>query len=138
MPRPPLRLPRTLYAAMCEHARGHPGVEVCGLIGGRDFAARGYYPVTNVAGDPRREFLLEPRAQIDVMRTLRERGEDLLGIFHSHPDSPPEPSATDLARAAYPDTIYVIAAPGPQDVDMQAYFYDGDDFAKIDICLTET
>ena len=31
-----------------------------------------------------------------------------LGIFHSHPAGPPGPSPTDIAQAAYPDSIYVV------------------------------
>jgi proteasome lid subunit RPN8/RPN11 len=33
-----------------------------------------------------------------------------LGIFHSHPAGPPIPSATDIAQALYPDSVYVIIA----------------------------
>jgi len=133
-----LRLPRSLKDAMLAHARSRPGVEVCGLLGGMDGAARRYYPVTNIAEAPAREFLLDPRDQIDAMRAMREKGEILLGIFHSHPASPAHPSPTDLARAAYPDTIYVIAAPGQAGMVMNAFFYDGDAFTGIDIEITET
>jgi proteasome lid subunit RPN8/RPN11 len=135
--RPPLLLPRHLYEAMIAQVRGSPGVEVCGLLGGAGFTARRYYPVENIAANPEREFLMEPKAQIDVMRDLRERGEELLGIFHSHPASPAAPSPADLARAAYPDTIYVIAAAGREETVLNAFFYDGDDFTKIDIHITE-
>ena len=31
-----------------------------------------------------------------------------LGIFHSHPAGPPIPSPTDVAEAAYPDSVYVV------------------------------
>jgi proteasome lid subunit RPN8/RPN11 len=31
-----------------------------------------------------------------------------LGIFHSHPAGPPVPSPTDIAEAAYPDSVYVV------------------------------
>jgi proteasome lid subunit RPN8/RPN11 len=31
-----------------------------------------------------------------------------LGIFHSHPAGPPVPSPTDIAEAAYPESIYVV------------------------------
>jgi [CysO sulfur-carrier protein]-S-L-cysteine hydrolase len=31
-----------------------------------------------------------------------------LGIFHSHPAGPPVPSPTDIAEAAYPDSLYVV------------------------------
>lgn len=133
-----LRLPRSIADAMLAHAGNSPGVEICGLLGGTDGTARRYYPVSNIAEAPAREFLLDPRGQIDAMRAMRDSGETLLGIFHSHPASPAHPSPTDLARAAYPDTIYVIAAPGQAGMIMNAFFYDGDAFTQIDIEITET
>jgi proteasome lid subunit RPN8/RPN11 len=41
---------------------------------------------------------------------MRERGEELFAIFHSHPQAPAEPSATDLELAAYPDALYLIVS----------------------------
>jgi len=134
--RDPLQLPRAIYEAMLQEARGAPREEVCGLLGGRGDTAGRYYPVRNIAADPRCEFLMEPGAQIDAMRAMRERGESLLAIFHSHPDSPAAPSALDLARAAYPDTIYLIAATAGKEPAMNAYYYDGKDFEQIDIHIT--
>lgn len=131
-----LQLPRAIREAMLQHTRGRPDEEVCGLLGGRDATAGRYYPVRNIATDPRRKFLMEPGAQIAAMRAMRERGESLVGIFHSHPDSPAAPSAVDLALAAYPDTIYVIAAAGGEGPDLNAYYYDGNDFVQVDIHIT--
>jgi proteasome lid subunit RPN8/RPN11 len=39
---------------------------------------------------------------------MREAGEDLLAIYHSHPASPAAPSSIDIAEAGYPDAIYLI------------------------------
>lgn len=122
--------------AMLEHARRHPQEEVCGLLGGRDDTGTRYYPVSNIAADPSREYLMDPRRQIDAMRRMREDGETLLGIFHSHPESAAEPSDTDLARAAYPDTIYLIAGPVGERMELQAYFYDGAGFTPVAIQIT--
>jgi proteasome lid subunit RPN8/RPN11 len=132
-----LLLPRAVREEMLAHVNGDPEREVCGLLGGEGRRASRYYPAVNIAPEPAREFLLEPGAQIAAMRAMRERGESLLGIFHSHPDSPAVPSARDLAMAAYPDTIYVIAAPGQDRIDLNAFYYDGYDFAQIDIQITE-
>ena len=122
--------------AMLEHARRHPREEVCGLLGGRDGTAVRYYPATNIAAHPAREYLMDPRQQIDAMRRMREGGEALLGIFHSHPDSAAEPSDTDLARAAYPDTIYLIAGPVGERMELRAYHFDGTGFAPAAIQIT--
>ena len=51
---------------------------------------------------------MDPRDQIDALREMRERGESLFAIYHSHPDSPPAPSETDLKQAGYPEALYLI------------------------------
>lgn len=121
---------------MLEQARRSPDHEVCGLLGGRHATAEHYYPVANIAGEPACEYLMDPKQQIDAMRGMRERGEDLMGIFHSHPDSPAQPSDTDLARAEYPDTIYIIAGPVGEDMTLNAFYYNGKDFIPIETEIT--
>ncbi|MEX2524981.1 MAG: M67 family metallopeptidase [Gammaproteobacteria bacterium] len=131
-----LRLSNAIATALLKQARLSPRHEVCGLLGGRNTTAEHYYPVANIAGKPALEYLMDPQQQIDAMRHMREREEDLLGIFHSHPDSPAQPSDTDLARAAYPDTIYIIAGPVGDDMTLNAFYYNGQGFAPIEMEIT--
>ncbi len=50
-----------------------------------------------------------PEELFAAQRVMRERGEELLGIYHSHPRSPkPVPSETDVRLAYYPSAIYFI------------------------------
>jgi len=93
---------------MLEHALIHPTIEVCGLIGGQDMQATTIYAVKNIADDPKHRFLMDPEEQIAAMRTMRETNESLWGIYHSHLDSPAEPSQTDKEMAAYPGVYYFI------------------------------
>jgi len=53
---------------------------------------------------------------------MRERREELLAIYHSHPGSAePTPSETDVRLAYYPQAIYfIIGLAGPQPV-MRAF-----------------
>ncbi|HEY9148296.1 MAG TPA: M67 family metallopeptidase, partial [Gammaproteobacteria bacterium] len=53
-------------------------------------------------------FAMDPQQQIDAMRHMREGGEELFAIYHSHPHAPPEPSRRDLQEAAYPEALYLI------------------------------
>ncbi|MEK7321987.1 MAG: M67 family metallopeptidase [Pseudomonadota bacterium] len=101
-------LPRALINQLLEHAQQFPQQEVCGLIGSRDGAPASCYPIANSAGEPRRLFTMDPTQQIAALRTMRERGEMLYAIYHSHPDTPPIPSRTDIDEAAYPEMIYLI------------------------------
>jgi proteasome lid subunit RPN8/RPN11 len=102
------RLPRAIVNQLLHHAQQAPDSEVCGLIGGKDGVPSRCYPVANVAATPQRLFAMDPAQQIAAMRSMRERGEELFAIYHSHPASPALPSATDLAQANYPETLYLI------------------------------
>lgn len=101
-------LPRTLVNQILHHAQQSAELEVCGLIGARADMPTHCYPVANLATEPQRLFRMDPRGQIDAMRTMREQGETLFAIYHSHPDTPPIPSPVDLEQAGYPEALYLI------------------------------
>ena len=64
----------------------------------------------NLSDDPNR-FLLDPKDHIDARRAARARGLEVVGFYHSHPHSEPEPSIADLAEATYPGYLYLIVRP---------------------------
>lgn len=105
---PEVKLPRTLINGMLSHAQHSPEVEVCGLIASTPEGEFQVYPVANVATEADHLFRMDPTAQIDAMRRMREAGEELFAIYHSHPHAPAEPSLRDLAEAAYPEALYLI------------------------------
>lgn len=102
-----IRLPRTLINELLMQAQHNPGEEICGLIGARDGLASSVYPVPNKLRDPQR-FVMDEASQIAAFKAMREAGEALFAIYHSHPSAAPYPSATDLAESAYPDVYYLI------------------------------
>ena len=104
----PIALSRTLVNQILQHAQSAPEDEVCGLIGTNATGAMRVYPVTNVAADTHHLFAMDPKGQIDAMRKMRDAGETLFAIYHSHPHTPAAPSAIDLQQSAYPDALYLI------------------------------
>ncbi len=103
-------LPRPLVNQILRQAQDSPDAEICGLIGARNGEAQHAYAVNNVAEQPEKLFQMDPAGQIAALRLMRERSETLFAIYHSHPTSPAEPSATDLAEAGYPDALYLIVS----------------------------
>lgn len=92
------------------HGRDAYPHECCGaLIGrGREVAEALALPNAAVEG-PRRRFLVRPVDYRAAERRAAERGEELLGFYHSHPDGPARPSQYDLDHA-WPSFDYVIVA----------------------------
>ncbi|MDH5182759.1 MAG: M67 family metallopeptidase [Gammaproteobacteria bacterium] len=101
-------LPRTLVNHILTHAQQAPNNEVCGLIGRQDEQSPTLYPINNIANDTHCLFRMDPAQQIEAMRNMREQGEELFAIYHSHPHAPGLPSSVDIEQASYPDTLYLI------------------------------
>ena len=53
---------------------------------------------------------MDPAELIQTLRHLRDTGESLIAIFHSHPHGPAEPSQTDIRRAYYPEAAHLIVS----------------------------
>ena len=70
-------------------------------------------PCANVASDRRRRFEVDPAARIRLEIALRGTAERVVGVWHSHPGGPPEPSATDGAMIYEPDLIWLITGIAP-------------------------
>ena len=104
-----LRLTASLLEEMIAHAEAHYPEEACGLVSGRDGIAIGLYPVENIRHSPV-AYEMEPLGQVRAMLAIEAEGLDLLAIYHSHPDGPARPSATDVAIANYPDSAYIIVS----------------------------
>ena len=107
---------------MFAHARAASPSECCGLVGGSGSRARAVYRLRNVARDPLVGYEAAPEDLFAAQRLMRERGEELLGIYHSHPRSPePVPSETDVRLAYYPSAIYFIIGLGEGASTLRAF-----------------
>lgn len=104
--------------AIFAHASESDPAECCGLIGGEQSGlATSTYRLRNVAANNQGAYEAAPEDLFAAQRQMRERGEQLLAIYHSHPRaSEPTPSETDVRLAYYPAAIYFIvglASPEP-------------------------
>ena len=89
--------------------------ECCGLLLGR-FTAEGKlvtetYPISNAREESakRNRFLIEPVELMRGEKYARERDLEVVGFYHSHPDSPARPSQYDLDHA-WPTYSYIIVS----------------------------
>ena len=128
-----IRLTRLQLEQILAQARAEAPYECCGLLLGRGDAVEEVFPGRNVDETPRTRYVMDPRDQLRAFRLMDERGWDLVGIYHSHPQTEAYPSETDKSRALYPDARYMIVSlREPADPRVRAFrLLDGADGAKI-------
>lgn len=92
---------------MRNHVAQFYPLEACGLLAGRRGCVERVIPINNILMSPSR-YLMNPQQQLQVFNDLEANGQELLAIYHSHPDGPAYPSKTDISQAYYPDAYYII------------------------------
>lgn len=105
----PLRLTRAQADEIVAHAQETYPNECVGLLAGREGRVLRVYRGRNVDESPY-TYRLDDRQLLAILRELDEERLDLVGIYHSHTASDAYPSRTDVARAFYPDAVYVIVS----------------------------
>jgi [CysO sulfur-carrier protein]-S-L-cysteine hydrolase len=133
-----IQIPRKITNQLLHLAQQSPDFEVCGLIGGKKGLATHCYPITNTAKQPEQRFLLDATQQISTMVKMRELGEELFAVYHSHPSAPALPSSTDLELAAYPDALYLIISLNTKGIlEMRGFKIDQKTALEIPLILSD-
>ena len=98
--------------AIVDHAEAAFPQECCGLLSGdgADGVIRidEIHASENIATEPNRRFEVDPALRLRLQRTLRHGGGRVVGIYHSHPNGPAQPSSRDLEAAWEPDLVWLI------------------------------
>ena len=89
--------------------------ECCGLLLGRyetdAKVVRETYPISNAREESakRNRFLIQPEELMRGEKYARSKELEVVGFYHSHPDSPAVPSQYDLEHA-WPTYSYIIVS----------------------------
>ncbi|MFH1996910.1 MAG: M67 family metallopeptidase [Candidatus Omnitrophota bacterium] len=97
------------YAKIVGHARSEAPNEACGILSGRDTTVENVFLMRN-ADQSSKTFFMDPAEQLKAMKEIRARGEAMVGIYHSHPETEARPSKHDIELALYPEALYVIVS----------------------------
>ena len=113
-----LYLNKADYERILSHCvEGLPN-EACGLIGGVKEDGKKYikkvYLLTNIDAS-NEHFSMDPKEQLEAVKDMRANGYELLGNFHSHPESPSRPSEEDKRLAYDSKENYLILSLMEQD-----------------------
>ncbi len=117
-----LRLPAALRHELSELVESSYPFEACGLLLGRVGDTRidtvRIRPARNLNRDrPEDRYLLDPRDFLAADKAAQAQGLEIVGIWHSHPNNPAQPSQTDLEGAweGYSYLIISTTADGAED-----------------------
>jgi proteasome lid subunit RPN8/RPN11 len=105
---------------MIEHAQTTEPNECCGVLGGKGSIVTSVYPIEN-DHESSEKFFANPQELFQAVRIMRNSDEDMIGIYHSHPTSPPVPSDTDKRENHYPGIYYLIISLADSDPDVSCY-----------------
>jgi len=111
-----LKISQSAFTALRQHGEATYPHECCGVLLGR-FDEDGAKTVLRAApcgntraDSPHNRYHIDPKELVRIQREGRERGEDIVGFYHSHPDHPAQWSPTDLAEAHWIGCSYVITS----------------------------
>jgi proteasome lid subunit RPN8/RPN11 len=115
-------IPQPFLKVIIDAAENAYPTECCGLLVGHDNGA-GALAVTRVVlsensapGVGLDRFEIDPRVRFNVMRELDDAPKNdepkqrIIGHYHSHPNHPAQPSATDLEMAHEPSLVWLITS----------------------------
>lgn len=130
--------PVALAAIRAEAARAYPH-EGCGaLLGPAEGHVRETLALPNgETAAPRTRFAVLPRDYMAVEEEAEARGLRLVGFWHSHPDHPARPSATDREHAWEGLLTVVIAVERGAAGEITAWEVPGPDlpFRPVELAL---
>ena len=102
-----MRISQAQWDEFIAHAREEAPNECCGYLWGKDGTLEGTKRATNGRNSPY-GYELDHKS-LFAANELDDDGFEV-GIYHSHPRSPAEPSQTDINLATYPHWLYVIVS----------------------------
>ena len=114
--------------------------ECCGLLLGRraggETARIGWVePCVNQAPDRWRRFTITPDALLAAYRWARDRGEQVVGTYHSHPRGSAVPSEVDR-ESAWPGASYLIVGLDEEGVrERRSWRLDDGGFVEEELIL---
>lgn len=110
-----VQLSREHLSAIVHHGEAAYPYEGCGIMLGREMDGRKIVqeilPVENARESEAQHnrYLIPPQAVMKAEQLAAQKGLDIIGFFHSHPDHPDRPSEFDREHA-WPWYSYLITS----------------------------
>lgn len=135
-----IKLKKSDYDIIVEHAKKEAPIEACGLIAGEisgeDRIIKKVYILTNT-DHAEEHFTLDPKEQLAAVKDMRAEGLIPLGNWHSHPVSPSRPSDEDKRLAFDSSASYLILSLMDDEPVLNSFHIEGDTATKEELVIVE-
>ncbi|MFB4163988.1 Mov34/MPN/PAD-1 family protein [Alteribacillus sp. JSM 102045] len=92
---------------MIKHCKEELPLEACGLLSGNNKRCETLWKTKNIK-QSKHSFEISQKEIDKVFGLIKEKGQKLTGIYHSHPTAAPYPSKEDILSVLYPEAAYII------------------------------
>lgn len=90
----------------------------------------------NVSKSRTTSFAVDPETQYRVLVEAEERGEEMIGIFHSHP-APPSPSSRDRENMRLNPVVWLIASKMTGEWESRAFLLSHEKIVEIQMVIID-
>lgn len=115
---------RQAWTAMLQHCIAQKPREACGFLFGDEEAIELFVPISNIHMQPERHYMMDPAQMIRALFAGYYGNQNPAGIAHSHPRTPPIPSAEDMSMSWKGSALHwIVSLSDPQAPQVKAYQY---------------
>jgi proteasome lid subunit RPN8/RPN11 len=131
-----LTIPKPIHDEMVARARAAAPIEACGILAGVAGYVQMHHPMTN-ADASAEHYSLIPEEQFAVAKAIRNAGETMLAVWHSHPATPAWPSEEDIRLAVAPGVLHLILSLAGSKPELRAFLIEDGKAEAAPITITK-
>ena len=105
-----VRIAYAVARQIADHALSAAPNEACGILAGTGERISRAIPLDNASGAPDKQFRFDPEAQLKALKAIDAAQLRWVGVYHSHPQSPPIPSPEDVEAAVDSGLLQLIVS----------------------------
>ncbi|MBI5454867.1 MAG: M67 family metallopeptidase [Deltaproteobacteria bacterium] len=138
-----IKISQAIYDQIVQHAKDSYPDECCGILIGSTMRARCVLYIHQTVNTNRERskdrYIIDPREIYLMDKEAKAQGAEIVGFYHSHPDHPDKPSATDREWGQAGYSYMIASVNGGKDVSVRSWIFhdENDPFKEEKIKLTE-
>lgn len=102
-----IKIPKRILVQIAEHGKKEYPIEACGYLTGKENVVTDIIVMTNIDKSSV-HFSFDPKEQFQALKYARSRGENLIAVYHTHPETPARMSEEDRRLANDTSMKYII------------------------------